>query len=121
MDKLKSFLGNPSELRGDLVSGGILRLDGVVVGNIRADEVILSETASIQGEVAANKIIVGGRMDGTLRAADVVEIRAKGRVDGTIVTKRIVLASGGEFSGRIEMGKQASGPPSGEPLANDRN
>ena len=103
MEKLKSFLGDSSEMKGELSSSGILRLDGTVVGSVRADEVILSETASIEGEVAAGKITVVGKIKGTLRADDVVEIQAKGYVEGNIVTKRFVMASGGRFNGRIEM------------------
>ena len=103
MEKLKSFLGDSSELKGDLYSTGILRLDGIVIGTIRAEEVILSATASIEGEVAAGKIIVVGKMTGTLRAEDVVEIREKGDVNGNIVTKRLVMTSGGKFNGHIEM------------------
>ncbi|MCL2877860.1 MAG: polymer-forming cytoskeletal protein [Acidobacteria bacterium] len=103
MEKLQSFLGDSSKLSGDLYSSGILRLDGIVVGTIRAEEVILSETASIEGEIAAGKIIVVGKVKGTLKAEDVVEIRAKGYVNGNIVTKRLVMLSGGKFNGRIEM------------------
>jgi len=93
-------------LRGDLTSGGILRIDGTVVGNVRADEVILSETASVQGDVTAVRITVGGKVEGALRADDSVEIRAKGRVNGTIATKRIMMADGGAFNGSIEMGSK---------------
>ena len=103
MEKLQSFLGDSSELKGDLSSAGILRLDGIVAGSIRAEEVILSETASIEGEIEAGKIIVVGKIKGTLRADDVVEIRAKGFVDGNIVTKRLVMTSGGKFNGCIKM------------------
>jgi cytoskeletal protein CcmA (bactofilin family) len=103
MEKLKSFLGDSSELKGDLYSSGILRLDGTVVGTIRAEEVILSATASIEGEITAVKITVVGKMKGTLRAEDVVEIHEKGYVTGNIVTKRLVMASGGKIDGRIEM------------------
>jgi cytoskeletal protein CcmA (bactofilin family) len=105
MEKLKSFLGDSSELKGDVYSGGIMRLDGKVVGTVRAEEVIVSETASIEGEISGGKIIVVGKVTGTLRADDVVEIRAKGYVDGNIVTKRFVMASGGKFNGRIEMAR----------------
>ena len=103
MEKLQSFLGDSSELKGDLYSGGILRLDGIVTGTVRADEVIISETASIDGEISAGKILVTGKVIGTLRADDVVEIRERGSVNGTIVTKRLVMAVGGIFNGRIEM------------------
>jgi len=103
MEKLKSFLGDSSELKGELSSSGIMRLDGSVVGIVRAEEVIVSETASIEGEISGGKIIIVGKVMGTLRADDVVEIRAKGYVEGNIVTKRLVMASGGRFNGNIEM------------------
>ena len=107
MEKLESFLGDSSELKGDLSSRGIVRLDGVVVGAVRAEEVILSETASVEGEISAGKIVVVGKVAGTLRAEDVVVIREKGCVEGNIVTKRLVMAGGGKFNGRIEMTTQA--------------
>ena len=103
MEKLKSFLGDSSELKGDLSSSGIMRLDGIVVGTVRADEVIISETASIEGEISGGTIIIVGKVIGTLRADDVVEIRAKGYVQGHIFTKRLVMVSGGKFNGRVEM------------------
>jgi len=103
MEKLQSFLGDSSELKGDLYSGGILRLDGIVTGTVRAEEVIISETASIEGEISAGKIIVVGKVTGTLTADDVVEIRGKGCVNGNIATKRFVMTVGGKFTGSIEM------------------
>ena len=105
MEKLQSFLGDTSELKGDLYSGGILRLDGIVTGTVRAEEVIISGTAAIEGEISAGKILVTGKVTGTLRADDVVEIREKGCVNGTIVTKRLIMAIGGKFNGRIEMSR----------------
>ena len=105
MEKLQSFLGDTSELKGDLYSGGILRLDGIVTGTVRAEEVIISGTAAIEGEISAGKILVTGKVTGTLRADDVVEIREKGYVNGTIVTKRLVMSVGGIFNGRIEMSR----------------
>jgi cytoskeletal protein CcmA (bactofilin family) len=103
MEKLKSFLGTQSELQGDLTVTGILRLDGNVCGKIQADEVILSATAVMNGDVVARKIIVGGRVEGSLRASDLVEIGSKGKVKGDIYTNKLVVIEGGEFNGRIEM------------------
>ncbi len=102
-EKLKSFLGSDSELEGELSSTGILRLDGTVRGRIRADQVILTERAVIRGEIAARRIIVGGRAEGVLRAEELQEIGPKGRVQGDIVARRVLMASGGTFDGRIEM------------------
>jgi cytoskeletal protein CcmA (bactofilin family) len=103
MEKLKSFLGTQSELQGDLSVTGILRLDGNASGKIKADEVILGATAVMNGDVVARKIIVGGRVEGSLRASDLVEIGSKGKVKGDIYTNKLVVIEGGEFNGRIEM------------------
>jgi cytoskeletal protein CcmA (bactofilin family) len=102
-DKLKSFLGTQSQLHGELISIGILRLDGAVTGRIQADEVILTETAFIKGDIVAKRIIVGGNVEGTLRASDLVEIGTKGRVNGEIFTNKLLVIEGGKFNGRIEM------------------
>ena len=103
MEKLKSFLGTQSELQGDLKVTGILRLDGSAYGKMQADEVILSATAVMNGDVVARKIIVRGRVAGSLRASDLVEIGSKGKVNGDIYTNKLVVIEGGEFNGRIEM------------------
>jgi cytoskeletal protein CcmA (bactofilin family) len=103
MEKLKSFLGTQSELQGELRIKGILRLDGTVTGKIEADQVILSETAFIRGEIAAKKIIVGGVVEGTLKATDLLEIGSKGRVRGDIIADKLVVIEGGQFNGQIEM------------------
>jgi cytoskeletal protein CcmA (bactofilin family) len=101
--RLGSFLGMQSELRGDLEIHGVLRLDGSVNGRIKADQVILSESAAIQGEIAAKKIVVGGRFHGILRASEILEIRPKGKVRGEIYANNLMVLEGGEFNGRIEM------------------
>jgi len=103
MEKLKSFLGTQSELQGDLKIKGILRLDGIVSGRIQADQVILSETALIKGEIVAKRIIVGGKVEGTLRASDLLEIGKKGKVQGEIFAKKLLIIEGGEFNGQIDM------------------
>ena len=103
MEKLKSFLGTQSELQGDLKIKGILRLDGIVSGRIQADQVILSETAMIKGEIVAKRIIVGGKVEGTLRASDLLEIGKKGKVQGEIFAKKLLIIEGGEFNGQIDM------------------
>jgi cytoskeletal protein CcmA (bactofilin family) len=103
MEKLKSFLGTQSELQGELRIRGVLRLDGKASGKIQADQVILSETATIKGEIEAKKIIVGGRMEGILKATELLEIGSKGKVRGEILTPRLLVVEGAEFNGQIEM------------------
>lgn len=101
--KLESFIGAKTDFQGELNVKGTLRLDGRVDGRVNADCVILSETAIVKGEVTAQKIIIGGRIEGTLRAREIVEIKATGKVLGDILAKKFSVTEGGEFNGKIEM------------------
>ena len=108
MEKLQSFLGSKSEFHGELKITGVLRLDGAVTGKIEADQVILSETAVFKGEILAKKIIVGGLVEGILRASALLEIGSKGRVRGDIFAHKLAVVNGGQFNGRIDMNPSQS-------------
>ena len=102
-EKLESFIGKGADFQGELVVKGTLRVDGLVQGRVNADCVVLSETGVIKGEVTAERIVVGGKIEGSLRAQGIVEIRATGNVLGDIFANKIAVTEGGEFNGKIEM------------------
>ena len=107
-NKLNSLLGSRCELKGELTVSGILRIDGSIIGKIRADRLILTETADVKGDLQAKSIIVGGRIEGSLRASELVEIQAKGKVTGDVFTEKLLVMEGGEFNGRIEMNEDGA-------------
>jgi cytoskeletal protein CcmA (bactofilin family) len=105
-DKLESFLGMNSSFKGELNVRGTLRVDCTVEGQLDADNVILSESAEVKGEIKAKKIIIGGKVDGNVRAQELVEIKSKGKVFGDIFTPKLVIIEGAELNGKIEMKKE---------------
>ena len=107
-DKLESFLGVNSSFKGELNVRGTLRVDCTVEGQLDADNVILSESAKVRGEIKAKKIIIGGKVDGNVRAQELVEIKSKGKVFGDIFTPKLAVTEGGEFNGKIEMKNEES-------------
>jgi cytoskeletal protein CcmA (bactofilin family) len=104
-DKLESFLGTNSSFKGELNVKGTLRVDCTVEGQLDADYVILSESAEVKGEIKAKTVIIGGRVDGIVRAQELVEIKSKGRVFGDIFTPQLAIIEGAEFNGKVEMKK----------------
>ncbi len=104
--KLESFLGKNSDFKGELKVQGTLRVDGRVDGQVDVDNVILSESAVVKGEVKAKKVIIGGAIDGNVRAQELVEVKSKGRVLGDIFTPKLAIMEGGEVNGKIEMKKE---------------
>ena len=102
-EKLESFIGGNSTFKGDIDSKGTLRVDGVVLGNISADWLIVGEKAHITGDISARGIVIGGKIDGNLKAKEIVEIKNKGHINGEITSKKLVVAEGGIFEGRSTM------------------
>ena len=103
VEKLESFIGTNSLFKGDVDTKGTLRVDGVVEGNIVADWVILGDKSHIKGDITARGIVVGGRIDGNIRAKEIVEIKNKGQMYGEIFTSKLVIAEGGILDGRTWM------------------
>jgi cytoskeletal protein CcmA (bactofilin family) len=100
--KMETLIGAHTEFRGELNVQGTLRVDGRVDGKLKADWVILSDTAIAKGEITAQRIMVGGTVEGNLRARE-VEIKASGKVLGEILTDIFSVSAGGKFNGTIEM------------------
>jgi cytoskeletal protein CcmA (bactofilin family) len=107
-EKLESFIGANSNFKGDIDTKGTLRVDGTVDGNVNADWVILGEKAFLKGNITARGIIIGGRVEGNLKAKEIVEIKPKGQVSGDISTSKLTIVEGGIFDGRSSMMKDES-------------
>ena len=107
-EKLESLIGMNSSFRGNIETKGTLRIDGILEGNAGADWIILGEKASVQGDLAARAIIVGGRVEGNIKAKEIVEIKSKGRVSGDISSSKLTIVEGGLFDGRSSMSQEES-------------
>jgi cytoskeletal protein CcmA (bactofilin family) len=106
--KLDSFIGVNSIFKGEVKTEGTLRIDGTIDGNINADWVVISEKASLKGDIVARGIIVDGRVEGNLKAEEIVEIKSKGQVFGDISANKLSMLEGGIFNGRVSMERDGS-------------
>jgi cytoskeletal protein CcmA (bactofilin family) len=99
-DKLESFIGFNSEFKGDITVPGTLRIDGKMTGNVTAGWIIVGEKAFIKGDLYATGIVVGGRVEGTIKADDLVELKPTAHLYGDIIATKLAIAEGGIFTGR---------------------
>jgi len=101
IEELESFtlIGLNSDFRGDLNIKGEVRVEGIIIGPVNADSVVLGQAAAVKGDITAKTIIVEGTVKGSLRAKEIVEIRSTGRVLGEIFTNKVSVMEGGVVNG----------------------
>ena len=104
-DAALSVIAAGTRITGELVSDGIVKVEGTVVGTVRADrQVLVAKGGTIQGDVFTRDAIVGGEIHGAILADDRVEVQSSSIIQGDITTLRIVIHEGGEVNGHVRMG-----------------
>lgn len=91
-------------LVGDIASEGVIKVEGVIEGSVRAGtQLLVAPGAVIRGDVFAHEIVAGGEIRGGVHADGRVEIQAGATIDGDIRTQRLHIADGGRVNGQITM------------------
>ncbi len=103
---IDSLVGVKTDIKGDIVFTGGLRIDGKIKGNITAkgdgnSTLVLSEHAVVLGNVTVPHIIVNGTIKGNVRAAERIEMQHKGEITGDVYYKVIEMAMGATINGSM--------------------
>lgn len=108
---IESVIAHGVEIRGDVISQGSLRIDGMVDGklNIKGD-VILGEKGRIRGEIKVDNIIIAGRVEGSIVASSRFELTNSGYMKGDITCGVLTIEEGGVLDGNMHMVGHVSKP-----------
>ena len=102
----KSFIGESMQVEGEMHSPGGVDIAGLVKGNVYVEQIIVSETGSVKGDVFANKLIVYGHMEGKI-VADTVSLGSNAIVIGDISFKTsLKTEEGADIDGYIRKTKK---------------
>jgi cytoskeletal protein CcmA (bactofilin family) len=110
-------IGKSLRVKGEIAGNEDLFVDGEVEGKItlQGNNLTIGPNGNVRAEVSAHSITVLGRLEGNVRAADRVEIRKTGSLEGDLVTARIAIEEDAVFRGSIDIVKPAgkdNGPAS---------
>jgi len=105
LGEINALLGRGTEYEGKLTFQGRVRIDGSFRGHIFSEDVlILGDGAQVHADVDVGTLIVrGGELWGDVRAKQLVEIHAPGKVHGNIHTPQLFIDKGVLFEGKCTM------------------
>ncbi len=97
---IQSALGPGTVIEGTFRFDNPVCIDGTMLGEVTSTSVlIVGEQATVKAKVKVGSLIVLGQVTGEIEAAELIEIRAGGRLDGDILTKRLAIEDGGYYQG----------------------
>lgn len=113
--RIDTLVGQHTVIQGDLRFTGGLHIEGVVKGNVIAENdsasmLQLSEHGTIEGEVNVPYIVLNGEVKGDVRSSVHIELLSKSQVTGNVYYNLIEMAIGAEVNGKLVHSALATDP-----------
>lgn len=95
-------------ITGEIISEGILRIDGTVNGTVKTNsKIAVGKTGVIDGDIHCDEADIEGKVIGSVNVDKQLTIRTHGNVSGDINTGTMIVEAGAVFNGSCSMGNQA--------------
>ena len=103
---IKSLIAQGRCIEGNLKFTDGLRIDGEVIGDIRAVEgsasiLVISESATVTGHIHADHVIINGRVMGPVHASELLELQPKAKIAGDVSYKALEMHQGAVIFGQL--------------------
>ncbi|MFN6978239.1 MAG: polymer-forming cytoskeletal protein [Gemmobacter sp.] len=104
----RSILASDLRIDGIVATEGALEVHGRIEGEVAADAILLGEDGSITGKVRANQADLRGTLTGEL-TTDRLTLRAAARMEADATCETLVIEAGATVEGRFS--RPAPPPP----------
>jgi cytoskeletal protein CcmA (bactofilin family) len=103
-DEPFTFLGKGAQFKGIIHFEGTIRIDGRLEGEIHTKGTLMvGENAVIEGDISADVVVSGGRINGNIVASEKVQLLSAGIVTGTIKTPLLSIEEGVHLYGMCDV------------------
>ena len=94
-----------TSIEGEIKSDGDMRIDGRLKGNISiSGKLVIGENGKVEGEVRCTNANVSGTLEGKVEVVELLSLAASAKVMGDVITGKLAVEPGAEFTGSCSMG-----------------
>lgn len=86
---------------GNVISDGMLDIDGKIEGNVRCHTASIRENGLVKGDVVAEVVHVYGTIEGLVKAKSVM-LYGSARVAGTVMHESLTIEDGAFIDGKLK-------------------
>jgi cytoskeletal protein CcmA (bactofilin family) len=116
-----SVIGEGSVFEGEFKVTGNLRVDGQFSGKLNISEtLVVGKNGSVDAIVKVRCAVIAGTIKGDLNASEKITLQSGSRLEGEMVTSKLVIEEGVSFQGSCNTssggpGQSSSGGPAKSP------
>lgn len=104
VDNESTVIGQGIHIKGEITGSASIEVWGSLEGKAGTEGVLwVRDGGSVDGEVAADKVVVEGKLQGKIHARNKAELRSTCKVEGDLTSKTVAIAEGAFFEGQIHM------------------
>lgn len=103
-----NMVGAGTVVEGKIRSQGSVRIDGKVIGEVIASESLaVGVMGEVEGNITGKNITIGGKIRGSVSAAEKVVFESKSVIRGDVRATKLVIDEGSIFDGKVSMSEKA--------------
>jgi len=110
-----SCISRITRIAGKLELRGFVEIEGEVEGEIIGDDIEIAPSAVVTARITANRLKIGGQVNGEIVARERLEVLPTARLQCTITTPTLVVTEGGQFNGDCKMPRNHTSSSQSEP------
>lgn len=93
-----------TQLKGDIVSSGFFRIDGIIDGNIsKPSKVVLGKSGKIKGKLICEDADIEGHFEGNLNVSGTLTLKSTAHIEGEVVVGKLAVEPGATFNATCTM------------------
>jgi len=93
-----------TDIKGDILSQADFRLDGELIGNFKSNgKIVIGPAGSVKGDIICRNADIEGRFEGKIQVVEILNVKAKASIHGEVVTGKLSVEPGAEFSASCVM------------------
>jgi cytoskeletal protein CcmA (bactofilin family) len=100
-----NIIGPGTVIEGEIKSNGDLRIDGKIIGAVNSKaKVVIGNTGVVEGDVICQNADISGNIKGKTTVNETLFLKSTAKVNGDIITGKLVVEVGASFTGNCNMG-----------------
>jgi len=105
VSQFSTIIAKGTTIHGDLESVGNIRIEGRIVGNVKAkSKIAIGETGKVEGNILAVNAEIAGEVKGIIEISELISVRPSGIVNGDIIAQKLTVDTGATLNGSTKMG-----------------